>query len=176
MIKRSSEEERVNAATHLMGVLLALVGLVWMSVRLSADWQSRSGIACVVYAFLLVLMYAMSTLSHWFDDEVNLKRYRALDQASIFLLITGTYTPLSIHFWDTMVANGLLIAMWAISIAGFIAKIFFSHRVNRVSVVGYVLLGWMPFLGLPFHDHWPVEAMLWVLSGGIVYSLGTIFC
>ena len=175
MIKRSSEEERVNAATHLMGVLLALVGLVWMSVRLSADWQSRSGIACVVYAFLLVLMYAMSTLSHWFDDEVNLKRYRALDQASIFLLITGTYTPLSIHFWNSSVANGLLITMWVISITMFVAKAFFAHRVDRVSVVGYVALGWMPIIGLPFHDHWPVEAMLWVLVGGIVYSLGVVF-
>ena len=69
MIKRSFEEERVNAATHLLGAVLALVGLAWMVVRLSADWQSTSGIACVVYAFLLVLVYAMSTLSHWFDAK-----------------------------------------------------------------------------------------------------------
>lgn len=175
MIKRSFEEERVNAATHLLGAVLALVGLAWMVVRLSADWQSTSGIACVVYAFLLVLVYAMSTLSHWFDDEENLERYRALDQASIFLLITGTYTPLSVHFWDGFVANGLLITMWAISITMFVAKAFFSHRVDRVSVVGYVALGWMPIIGLPFHDHWPVEPMLWMLAGGIVYSLGVVF-
>jgi len=159
----------------MFGGCLAFVGLLWMVVRLGADWQSMSGIASVVYAGLLVLMYAMSTASHWFDDDRNMERFRALDQACIFLLITGTYTPLSIHFWDSAVANGLLIAMWAISIAGFIAKVFFSHRVNRVSVVGYIALGWMPILGLPFHDHWPVEAMLWVLAGGIVYSLGTIF-
>lgn len=175
MVTRSAEEEGWNAGTHLFGAGLASVGLAWMIFRLSGNWQSVSGIASVVYAGLLVFMYSMSTLSHWYSDERKLKRFRALDQASIFLLITGTYTPLSICFWDSMVAYGLLVTMWAISITGFIAKVFFAHRVNRVSVVGYVLLGWMPIVGLPFHDHWPIEAMLWVLVGGIVYSLGTIF-
>jgi len=175
MNRRSADEERWNAGTHLLGGCLAAVGLVWMCSQFNGNWHSKSAVACVVYAFLLTLMYVMSTLSHWFDDERNLKRYRALDQACIFLLITGTYTPFSIHFWNTFVANGLLMVMWVISIAGFIAKVFFSHRVNRVSVVGYVLLGWMPILGLPFHEHWPNDAMWWVLAGGIVYSLGTIF-
>lgn len=175
MIRRSPDEERWNAGSHLLGGVLAAVGLVWMCFQLGGNWQSKSGIACVVYAFLLMLMYTMSTVSHWFRDDKNLSRYRSLDQACIFLLITGTYTPFSVHFWDTLVANGLLMTMWAISIAGFFAKAFFSHRVNRVSVIGYVVLGWMPILGLPFHEHWPNAAMGWVLAGGVVYSLGTIF-
>lgn len=126
MVTRSAEEEKWNAGTHLFGAGLASVGLAWLMFRPSENWQSVSGVACVVYAGLLVLMFSMSTLSHWYRDERRLKRFRSLDQASIFLLITGTYMPLSIHFWDTMVANGLLIAMWAISIAGFIAKFFFT--------------------------------------------------
>jgi len=154
MVKRSVDEERWNAGTHLFGTFLAFGGLVWMTFRFSGNWQSLAAVTCVVYASLLVLMYCMSTLSHWFEDEEKLKRFRSL---------------------SAIVANSLLIAMWTISIAGFVAKVFFSHRVNRVSVIGYVVLGWMPILGLPFHDHWPVDAMLWVLVGGIVYSLGTIF-
>lgn len=174
-MKRSPDEERWNASTHLIGACLAAVGLIWMCFRVSGNWQSPSAVACVVYAFLLVLMYTMSTLSHWFDDETNLNRFRALDQACIFLLITGTYTPFSVHYWNTSVANGLLFAMWCISIAGFVAKLYFSHRVNQISIVGYIVLGWMPILGLPFHKHWPTDAMCWVLAGGIVYTLGTIF-
>ncbi|QEG23486.1 PAQR family membrane homeostasis protein TrhA [Mariniblastus fucicola] len=175
MVRRDAKEEKWNAGTHFFGMILAFAGLVWMGLLVRESWPSVPALACVVYASLLVLMYMMSTLSHSFAEENKLRRFRALDQASIFLLITGTYTPLSVHFWNTFAANSLLLIMWAISISGFVAKVFFSHRVNRVSVIGFVALGWMPIVGLPFHEHWPVQAMLWVLVGGIVYSLGTIF-
>jgi hemolysin III len=175
MVQRSAKEEHWNVATHGIGALLAMAGLVWVCVLLNADVFLLTGVACVIYALLLVLMYVMSTLSHWFRDGPNQVRFRALDQAFIFLLIVGTYTPLSFQYWNTTNANGLLMAMWCIAIAGFIAKVFFAHRVNRVSVLGYLVLGWMPVLGLPFHDYWPMAAIGWVLAGGIVYSLGTIF-
>ena len=104
-----------------------------------------------------------------------MSRFRALDQAFIYLLIVGTYTPFSLHFWDAVSANTLLVLMWGIAILGFVGKVFFAHRVSRVSVLSYIVLGWMPVVGLPFHDHWNVACMLWVLAGGIVYSAGTIF-
>ena len=175
MVTRSADEEKWNALTHLMGAVLALAGLVWMCVIVAGSGWTVAGVACVVYAVTLLLMFVASTLSHSFQEERKLHRYRALDQACIYLLITGTYTPLSIHCWNTLSAHLLLAVMWAISISGFVAKLFFDHRINRVSVFAYVALGWMPIIGLPFHSHWPVAPMLWVLFGGIVYSLGTMF-
>ena len=175
MVKRSAKEESWNVATHAFGAILALGGLVWICVLSQGNWLGARSVACIVYGALLVLMYLMSTLSHVFRSDPNQARFRSCDQAFIFLLIVGTYTPFSVSFWDTGAANGLLLAMWSIAIAGFVAKIFFAHRVNRVSVIGYVVLGWMPVLGLPFHDDWPVDAMWWVFGGGVVYSLGTLF-
>ncbi len=175
IVNRIAEEEKWNVATHFLGALLAFGGLVWMCFRVQAPFSEATGLACVVYASLLVMMYVMSTLSHWFQDDERQTRFRTYDQAFIFLLIVGTYTPFSIQMWNTAIANGLLVAMWGIAIAGFVAKVFFAHRVNRVSIFGYIVLGWMPILGLPFHNHLPVEVMLWVLAGGIVYSLGTLF-
>ena len=175
MVVRNPEEEKWNSRTHWAGAIFAAIGMMWFVYLLLTRQVSLAKVSCVVYAFSLVLMYVMSALSHSFRDESNLNRFRALDQACIFLLITGTYTPFSLCFWNTMAANTLLILMWFISISGFVAKVFFAHRVNRVSVIGYVALGWMPILGLPFHESWPVQAMLWVLAGGIVYSLGTLF-
>jgi hemolysin III len=175
MVKRSSKEETWNAGTHLFGAVAALVGLVWMFFLVGDQWGTLPGASCLLYSVCLLLMYVMSTLSHAFEEEKRLHRFRALDQAFIYLLITGTYTPFSVYYWNTSVANALLLAMWVISIGGFIAKLFFSHRVNRVSIFAYVALGWMPIIGLPFQSHWPIQPMLWILAGGIVYSLGTLF-
>ena len=175
MVQRSANEESWNAGTHLLGAALALPGLVLMWMQVRSSFPSPAAVACVGYVVLLVLMYLMSSASHWFRSAERMERYRALDQAFIYLLIVGTYSPFSIHFWNSVPANLLLGVMWAIALTGFISKVFFRHRVSHVSVIGYVILGWMPVLGLPFHGQWHAACFYWVLAGGIVYSAGTIF-
>lgn len=177
-MKRPVIEERWNAATHGFGTVLSLLGMVWIAHRLTAGTTAVSlsgGIGCIVYAITLLAMFAMSTLSHSFDDEEKMMRFRSLDQACIYLLIVGTYTPFSIEFWNHSLANLLLATMWLIAICGFVVKAFLAHRVNQVSITGYLLLGWLPIVGLPLENSQPPESMLWILAGGIIYSLGTIF-
>jgi len=154
---------------------MAVVGSCWLIGQMTGKVSTAVFVAVVIYATSLVTMYVMSTLSHSFTDEKRFKRFRALDQGCIFLLIVGTYTPISVYHWNTLPANILLGLMWTIAIFGFVSKVFVRHKVDRVSVWIYVALGWMPTIGLLLHEHWPHQCAMWILVGGLIYSAGVGF-
>jgi hemolysin III len=118
----------------------------------------------------------MSTLSHTARSPRWKSLFRRLDQGFIYLLIVATFTPFSLAYLRSGVGWALLAAMWAVALVGFAAKVFFAHRVEAVSVVSYVVLGWMPVLAAPAMIHViPLGAFLWCLGGGLCYTLGTLF-
>lgn len=99
-----------------------------------------------------------------------------LDQAFIYLLIVGTYTPFALTYLRTTAWLSYLGLMWAIAIAGFLSKIILSHRVDRVAVWIYVALGWMPVIAaIPLTGLVPAAALWSMLAGGLCYTLGTLF-
>jgi hemolysin III len=102
--------------------------------------------------------------------------FRILDQAIIFLLIVGTYTPFALAFLRTGWWLGLLIAMWAVALIGFVSKVLYAHRVDSVSVAIYLALGWTPIIaGWPLTGLVPARALWWMLIGGLCYTLGAVF-
>lgn len=174
--RRSAADERVNALTHALGLVLAVIGaLVMASVLVSLD-DARLTAGCAVYLASLIAVYAMSTLSHSASTPRWKSLFRRLDQGFIYLLIVATYTPLSLvylrgTFWSTV-----LVLMWAVALTGFVAKVFFAHRTDAVSVVSYLVLGWMPALGVPELVRAVPAAALWtMLVGGLCYTVGTLF-
>jgi hemolysin III len=174
--QRSSADELMNAATHAFGLVLAMIGALVMAVSVSADGDLWRTIGCGVYLASLVAVYAMSTLSHTFTTRRWKSLFRRLDQGFIYLLIAATYTPFSLVYLRTGLWWALLAAMWTIAIVGFIAKVFFAHRVEAVSVASYVLLGWMPIIATPKLLHFmPTRALWWMIGGGLCYTVGTIF-
>jgi hemolysin III len=168
--------ERINQLTHGLALLLSLIGSVVMmaSMRHPENWRVITG--CTIYALSVTTLFAMSTLSH---SPFNIRRrsiFRSLDQGFIYILIAATYTPLSLVYLTSFGWNFLLGCMWLAAVVGFVLKAFFAHRVERVSVWVYVVLGWLPILpsrmliGLI-----PDTALLWMLYGGICYTVGVVF-
>lgn len=172
----SEAEERANRWTHAIGFLLSLWGVLLLAKELWGTQELIRPLACALYAASLLLVYATSTLSHGNFSSQRRNFFRSLDQGCIYFLIVGTYTPLSVIYLPYMGFWILLGSMWILAIIGFVSKVFFSHRVNSVSVIMYVLLGWLPILTTP----WAISLMpsfaLWgILVGGICYTLGTLF-
>ncbi len=131
---------------------------------------------CGVYLASLMAVYAMSTLSHSATSVRWKSLFRQLDQAFIYLLIVGTYTPFSIAYLHGWYWDLLLGAMWTVAVLGFIAKTFFAHRVEAVSVASYVTLGWMPIVAIPALYHAaPAGTFEAVIAGGLCYTVGTLF-
>jgi hemolysin III len=169
-------EDRVNAATHGLGLLLSLVGFQWLmsrAVQFADRWQIAG---CAIYASALVAVYAASTLSHHFQRPRLRRFFRILDQAFIFLLIAGTFTPLSLSYLREG-AWWLLFAMiWGIALLGFFSKAIFAHRVDAVSTALHLVLGWLPVTAAkPMLSIVPGGLLWWMFYGGLCYTIGVVF-
>jgi hemolysin III len=168
-------DEFANAVTHGLGLILSLAAGVVLLRAAAAEtgWQYA---ATAIYAATMVSVYAASTISHIVQRPKARNFFRMLDQGCIYLFIVGTFTPVA----ATYLQNGswwmLPAAMWAIAGLGFIGKLFFGHRIDNASVVIPVLLGWMPLIGGPAMLHLvPATVFIWMLAGGVCYTLGTLF-
>lgn len=174
--QRSLTDERLNAATHGFGLALAVVGALVMAGWVAADGDAWRIVGCSVYLASLVTVYAMSTLSHTATSPRWKSLFRRLDQGFIYLLIAATYTPFSLAYLRSGLWWALLGAMWSVALFGFIAKVFFAHRVEAVSVASYILLGWMPIVAAPaLMRLMPMGAFWWMVGGGLCYTVGTLF-
>jgi hemolysin III len=173
---RLDAEEVVNAVTHGIGLALSVCGAVVMVANVMAHGDAWRVASCGIYLASLVAVYAMSTLSHSFAAPRIRSFFRRLDQGFIYFLIVATYTPFSLVYLRTWPWWCLLGVMWSVALWGFFSKVLFAHRVEAVSVWPCIVLGWLPVIAAPSLLHVLSPAVLWwMLGGGLLYSLGTLF-
>jgi hemolysin III len=173
---RAVAEELANQITHGSGLLLAAIGaaaLLWAASETHDAWRIR---AATIYSVSLVALYAASTLSHSFLFRPRLRHFfRMVDQVCIFGLIAGTFTPFGLIFLRNGWTWWLTVAIWSLALAGAIFKVCFSYS-RTVSSSFYVLLGWLPLMAMSEAvARIPAAALLWVLFGGLLYTVGTLF-
>lgn len=110
-------DEMANLLTHGFGLLLSMVATALLMWTVAIQ-EVRVILACGVYSLTLILLYAASTLSHAFHDLRWRRLFRTMDQACIFLLIAGSFTPYAVtflwHGWWPL----LLVAMWTLAVFG----------------------------------------------------------
>lgn len=170
------DEEGINTLTHGAGLLLSIAGVAWLASLTLARGDRYQQIGALIYGVSLVAVYAASTLSHMFRRPRLRRLFRIVDQACIFLLIAGTFTPVSLTYLRTGYWWVLFGLVWTIALFGFFSKAIFAHRVESVSTVLHVVLGWLPVSCLkPMIGHVPGGLFGWMLAGGICYTVGTIF-
>jgi hemolysin III len=176
VLRPSADEELVNAITHGIGLALAAVGALVMMTGVTAHDNFRLAVGCAAYLFTLVAVYAMSTVSHTVATPRWRMFFRQLDQAFIFLLIVGTYTPYSLAYLNGPFWNVLLTFMWCYALAGFALKAVFAHRIDTGSVLPYLFLGWMSIIALPaIWQVAPHAEFALIVGGGVCYMIGTFF-
>jgi len=168
-------EELANCATHALGFALSLVGTVALLNVTARYGDTLQMVGVSVYGATLLALYAASTLSHSFERPRIRHFFRTMDQVCIFLLIAGTFTPISLTYMREGWWWALFISIWGLALAGIFVKIFFA-KLQTVAVTAYVLLGWMPTIAIkPIVEAMPAAALWWMLAGGIFYTLGTLF-
>lgn len=166
-------DETANLLTHGFGLLLSLVAaavLTWTA----AEQEVRIIIACGVYSLTLILLYAASTLSHAFHDLRWRRAFRMLDQACIYLLIAGSFTPYAVTFLWHGTWRLLLVAMWVLAAFG-VVLVLRLRNLTAAARFTYILLGWLPAVSLwELYQQAPAEVLVWLIAGGVCYSVGTI--
>lgn len=173
---RAVQEEILHTATHGVGLILSVVGSAYLlhaAYETGDNWRIAG---CLVFSASLICVYLFSTLSHAVWHPPSNRLFRILDQAFIFLLIVGTYTPFGLAFLRTTGWLTFLGLLWVIALAGFIAKLAFAHRVDAISVWLHLVLGWAPiFATFALLEHVTSTPLLWLLAGGLFYTGGTVF-
>ena len=173
---RPAVGERLNALTHALGFLLSLVGSAVLMMQVVTHNDVWRNLGCGLYTFALVGVYANSTLSHSATIPRWKRMFRRLDQAFIYLLIVGSYTPFAVTHLRSAFWMGFLVFLWSIAVLGFLSKVMMAHRVDAVAVWIYVTLGWLPILSAAaMLERVPAEELSWLLAGGLCYTVGTLF-
>ncbi len=122
------------------------------------------------------MLYVASVVYHSTKDEKKRLRMRIFDHVSIYLLIAGTYTPFSLVNLRGDWGVPLLVAVWGLAAVGIVLKFFFINAKKWVSAALYIALGWLVVIAIkPVLNHVPMQGLLWLLSGGIIYTLGVVF-
>ena len=164
--------EPFNGLSHLAGALLSVAGLLFLvAVSLGKPWHLTG---FVVYGTSLVLLFAASTLYHSLPvSPRQVKRLLVFDQVAIYLLIAGTYTPICLVPLRGAWGYGLLAVVWGIALAGILLRIGWSRAPAWLPIALYLLMGWLCVVALvPVGGLLPVEALAWLLAGGVAYTVG----
>lgn len=175
----TKKEEIANGITHGLGVLLGIAALVVLLVLSIKKGDTLSIVAFSVYGACFILMYLSSTLYHSITNEKAKKILRVFDHSSIFLFIAGTYTPITLLSMSGGLRLGILIAVWSIAIFGVAFKIITFGQFDRfkaLSLILYIGMGWIAVFTIkPIIRMTSLGFFLWILGGGLFYTLGTIF-
>lgn len=170
-------EEVANSITHGLGVAAALVGLPLLIVKAIGDVNGWGIAALAVYGASLIIAMLMSTLYHALHHLPTKALFKRLDHCSIYLLIAGSYTPfLVISLHNSLLAQLMLVLIWALALIGIIFKAVWINRFKRLALTTYLGMGWLALL-VSYELYHVLETGGFVLLvvGGVVYSLGTLF-
>lgn len=165
-----------SALTHFIAMLLALCAAVPLLVRAAIHSGVKSLAAMTVFMISMVLLYAASTIYHSVNCSGRILRiFRKMDHMMIFILIAGTYTPVCLLTLPKPSGLMLLAAVWGIALVGIFIKGFWITCPKWFSSVLYIAMGWscLSVLGQLF-SLLPLHAFLWLLAGGLIYTVGGI--
>jgi hemolysin III len=171
----SGIEEVANTATHGFGLLLSIVGFVFLVV-MAGGGDVWLVVSTVVYGLSLVILYGASTFYHG-ATEPGLKRIlQIVDHCCIYLLIAGTYTPFALVVLRGTFGQSLFAFVWLFAIVCVLLKIFFGNRFMVVSVISYLVMGWIGIVAVePLHAALGLVPIALVVAGGLAYTLGVVF-
>ncbi len=169
-------EEIANSVTHGIGAGLSIAGLTLLVVLAVMNGNITQIVSFSIYGATLVILYLASTLYHSFQQPRVKKVFRIFDHAAIFLLIAGTYTPFLLVGVRGTMGWTLLLVVWGLALLGVGFKALFINRFQKVSVLAYILMGWLSVIAIrEMIANIPLGGLIWLAAGGGVYTLGIIF-
>ncbi len=167
--------ERLNSYTHLAGTVFATIGatvLVVLAARSGDVWKI---VGCSTYAAALLLLYGASTLYHSTRGRAK-AILRKFDHCSIYLLIAGTYTPFALVTLRGPWGWTLFGLAWGLAAVGIAQEFVFGKGARRLSILIYLVMGWMGVAALgPLAAGLGVPGLAWLLAGGLLYTGGIVF-
>lgn len=172
----SKDEEVANAITHGIGAIISIACLVLLVVFSSLYGNVWHIVSFSIYGVSMLVLYASSTLVHSFPPGKVKDLFEILDHSAIYLFIAGTYTPILFIVVQGALGWTLFGIIWGIATLGIVFKVFFVKKFLVISTIFYLLMGWMALFAIkPIVSALPVAGVAFLVGGGLLYSIGTIF-
>lgn len=174
---QSAREEIANSVVHGSALAASIAAIPFLfQLTESTPMRAVNIAGSVVFAMTLLLLYSCSTLYHALSDGRARLILLRLDHGAIYLFIAGSFTPFAMVSLDTTSGWILLGLVWLFATLGFVLKAFgwLSHPL--VSTGLYLLMGWIVLINAaPLIQRLPQSGMLWLVAGGIAYTVGVVF-
>ena len=168
-------EEKINITTHATGFILSIVAFVLLVTHANLHGDVWHIVSFSIFGASLIVLYAASTFYHSAKQPELRSRLKIFDHASIYILIAGTYTPFTLVTLNGTIGWVIFGTTWGLALTGIIVKFFFTGKYNLISTIMYVLLGWVIVFAIkPLINNLPLGGLLWLLAGGIFYTIGAI--
>ncbi|MBP1925872.1 hemolysin III [Sedimentibacter acidaminivorans] len=171
------KKEITSALTHLGGAIFAIIGMIMLLYNAIKSQNTMSIIAFIIFGLSMILLYSTSTIYHFIDASKQKAKLvmRKLDHIMIFVLISGTYTPICLLALKSVVGYTLLGVVWTITLIGVFIKIFWINAPRWVSSGLYIGMGWISVLVFaPLVKSMALGGVIWLVLGGVMYTVGGV--
>ena len=168
--------EVLNAVTHGIGVVLSIVGFVFLLKKADSGLHY---VSFIVYGVSLLMLFLASTRYHSLIFTKAKKVFQGFDHCSIYLLIAGTYTPYCLLYIKGAIGIALLSVIWLAAIVGIVYKSMTLSKVksvSKLSTIIYNVMGWAVVIALPsLYQSVGLKGLLLLVGGGVAYTVGSVF-
>jgi len=172
----SRGEEIANSVSHGLGLLLAIIGLPFLVIGAMQTQRPLAVVGAAIFGGSAVLLYLASTLYHAIPQARIKERLQRLDHSAIYILIAGTYTPITLGVLRGTWGWSLLAVVWSLAVAGVIFKALAGARYDRISTLLYLAMGWLALVAIkPLWLHMQPGGLAWLFAGGMAYTVGVVF-
>lgn len=165
-----------SAFTHFIAMLLTIFAAVPLLIRTGLSSTGQNFYAMIIFVCSMILLYGSSATYHTVTVKADtLRIFRKLDHMMIFVLIAGSYTPVCMIVLNGKIGTLMLILVWGIAAAGMLLNLFWITCPKWLSSMVYIMMGWVVIFAFkPLYSLLSMEAFLWLLGGGIIYTIGGV--
>ena len=168
-------EEKFNIISHASGFVLSIAASALLVAHATLHGDVWHIVSFSIFGASLMILYAASTFYHLAKKPALRTRLNIIDHASIYVLIAGTYTPFTIVTLSGITGWLIFGISWGLALTGIILKLFFTGKYDIISTIMYVLMGWVIVFAIkPLIHNLALDGFLWLLAGGISYTIGAI--
>lgn len=169
-------EEIFSSVSHGVGACLSIAGTVVLLVFSVIYGNALAVVSSSIYGASLIILYTMSTLYHSFTNEKVKHFFQIMDHNTIFLLIAGTYTPITLYILGGVTGWVLFSIVWVASIIGITLNSINMEKAKIPSLVCYIATGWVIIFAIkPLIAKVPFLSALFLVLGGVIYTVGIVF-
>ena len=177
--KYSKGEEIFNMSTHCVGVALGIVATVLCVIFAAIHRNAYAVVSSSIYGASMIILYTMSSLYHGLSPKVKAKKvFQVLDHCSIFLLISGTYTPFALctlREYNTALGWVIFGLVQGMAVLGIVLNAIDLKKYKKFSMICYLVMGWC----IIYRIHLlpillGITGFILLLLGGIAYTIGAI--